>query len=88
VVSTKIFLGTDGYFSGKVPGPNASGLSRKHIVEGTKGSLKRLQLDYVDIIFAHRFDPFTPIEEVVRAFSWVVDKGYAFYWGTSEWDAD
>ena len=45
-------------------------------------------MDYVDVIFAHRYDDFTPIEEVCRAFSWVIEKGYALYWGTSEWTAD
>lgn len=49
------------------------------------GSLKRLQHDYVDIVFAHRPDPSVPMEEVVRAFNWVIDQGWAFYWGTSEW---
>lgn len=88
VVSTKIFLGTDGFFSGKIPSPNSYALSRKHIIEGTKASLKRLQLDYVDVIFAHRYDFDTPLEEVVRAFSWLIDQGLAFYWGTSEWTAD
>ena len=67
---------------------NQGGLSRKHIIEGTKSALKRLQLDYVDLIFAHRPDYDTPMEEVCRAFSWVIDQGMAFYWGTSEWDGD
>jgi len=79
VVSTKVFWG------GK--GVNDKGLSRKHIIEGTKESLKRLQLDYVDLIYAHRPDPETPIEETVRAFSYLVNNGLAFYWGTSEWSA-
>jgi voltage-dependent potassium channel beta subunit len=80
VLTTKIFWG---------PGKdvNAKGLSRKHIIEGTKASLKRLQADYVDVIFAHRPDPATPIEETVRAFNYLIDHGYAFYWGTSEWTA-
>ncbi|KAL3443307.1 NADP-dependent oxidoreductase domain-containing protein [Aspergillus insuetus] len=67
---------------------NNHGLSRKHIIEGTQASLKRLQLDYVDIIYAHRPDRLTPMEETVRAFNFVIDKGWAFYWGTSEWSAD
>ncbi|KAF5863360.1 hypothetical protein ETB97_010240 [Aspergillus alliaceus] len=67
---------------------NNHGLSRKHIVEGTRASLRRLQLDYVDIIYAHRPDRLTPMEETVRAFNFVIDKGWAFYWGTSEWSAD
>lgn len=80
VVTTKLFFGT-------VPGPNARGLSRKHIVEGLSASLARLGLDYVDIVYAHRPDPVVPIEETVRAFNHVLDKGQAFYWGTSEWSA-
>ncbi|XP_059292462.1 probable voltage-gated potassium channel subunit beta [Lycium ferocissimum] len=79
VVSTKIFWG--GY------GPNDKGLSRKHIIEGTKGSLKRLEMDYVDLIYCHRPDVCTPIEETVRAMNYVIDNGWAFYWGTSEWSA-
>ena len=50
-------------------------------------SLNRLRLDYVDIVYAHRPDPNVTIEEVVRAFNWVIEKGWAFYWGTSEWPA-
>ncbi|CBF78365.1 hypothetical protein AN8597.2 [Aspergillus nidulans FGSC A4] len=67
---------------------NNHGLSRKHIIEGTKASLERLQLEYVDIIYAHRPDRLTPMEETVRAFNFVIEKGWAFYWGTSEWSAD
>ena len=52
-----------------------------------RASVKRLNLDYVDIVYAHRPDTTTPIEEVVRAFNWVIDQGLAFYWGTSEWTA-
>ncbi len=79
VISTKIFWGGDG--------PNDKGLSRKHILEGTEAALKRLQLDYVDLIFAHRPDINTPIEETVRAFNHVINQGKALYWGTSEWSA-
>ncbi|KAF4761269.1 hypothetical protein N7455_001846 [Penicillium solitum] len=67
---------------------NNHGLSRKHIVEGAQASLERLQLEYVDIIYAHRPDRLTPMEETVRAFNHVIEKGWAFYWGTSEWSAD
>jgi len=81
LVSTKIFFGT------KIPGQNTTGLSRKHIIEGTNASLKRLQLDYVDLIFCHRPDSNTPIEETVRAMNYIIDSGKAFYWGTSEWSA-
>jgi voltage-dependent potassium channel beta subunit len=80
VISTKVFWG------GK--GPNDIGLSRKHIIEGVQASLKRLQLDYVDIVFCHRADLNTPMEETVRAMNWVIEKGWAFYWGTSEWSAE
>ncbi|ETI57201.1 hypothetical protein F442_00458 [Phytophthora nicotianae P10297] len=84
VVTTKIYFGSKGYFEGN---PNDQGLSRKHIVEGTKASLKRLQLDYVDVIFCHRSEPYTPIEEAVRAMNYVIQQGWAFYWGTSQWSA-
>lgn len=67
---------------------NNTGLSRKHIVEGVDASLKRLGLDYVDLIYAHRADRSTPMEEVVRAFNHIINTGKAFYWGTSEWRAD
>ncbi len=79
VISTKIFWGGDG--------PNDSGLSRKHIMEGTNASLTRLQMDYVDLIFCHRPDIRTPIEETVWAMNQVINQGKAFYWGTSEWNA-
>ena len=69
------------------PGINDGGLSRKHIVEGVKASLKRLKMDYVDVILAHRPDFDTPMEETVRAMNWVIQNGLAFYWGTSEWSA-
>jgi voltage-dependent potassium channel beta subunit len=79
LISTKIFWGGDG--------PNDQGLSYKHIIEGTNNALKRLQLEYVDLLFAHRPDPETPIEETVFAFNQVIREGKAFYWGTSEWSA-
>ena len=68
-------------------GVNDGGLSRKHIIEGIKASLKRLQTDYVDVVFCHRPDNDTPMEETVRAMNWIIQKGFAFYWGTSEWSA-
>ncbi len=79
VLSTKLFWGGEGV--------NDMGLSRKHIVEGCRASLARMQLDYVDLIFCHRPDKRTPIEETVRAMNFVLDQGWAFYWGTSEWSA-
>jgi len=79
VISTKIFWGGEG--------PNDRGLSRKHVVEGTEAALARLQLDYVDLIFCHRADLHTPVEETVRAMNQVISEGKALYWGTSEWPA-
>jgi voltage-dependent potassium channel beta subunit len=66
---------------------NDRGLSRKHVLESIDRSLDRLQTDYVDLFFAHRYDPETPMEEIVEAFSDVVRNGQALYWGTSEWTA-
>jgi voltage-dependent potassium channel beta subunit len=80
VVSTKIFWGGRG--------PNDRGLSRKHVIEGAEAALARLRLDYVDLVFCHRPDPDTPIEETVRAMNFLIDRGKAFYWGTSEWSAE
>jgi len=80
VISTKLFWG------GRHP--NQTGLSRKHIIQGARASLARLQMDYVDLIFCHRPDIYTPIEETVRAMNFLIDQGLAFYWGTSEWSAD
>ncbi|KAJ7474883.1 NADP-dependent oxidoreductase domain-containing protein [Mycena latifolia] len=80
VISTKIFWGPR-------DGPNDKGLSRKHIIEGAQECLERLQMTYVDVIFAHRCDITVPMEEIVRAFNYVIEKGWAFYWGTSEWTA-
>lgn len=80
VLSTKIFWGGEG--------PNDQGLSYKHIIEGTNASLNRMQTDYVDLIFCHRPDKFTPIEETVRAMNQVINEGKVFYWGTSEWSAE
>ncbi len=79
VISTKIFWGGEG--------PNDRGLSMKHIMEGMNASLKRLQMDYVDLVFCHRPDLYTPIEETVWAMNLLIQQGKAFYWGTSEWSA-
>lgn len=66
---------------------NDRGLSRKHIMESIKGSLNRLGTDYLDIYFCHRFDRYTPLEEVVRAMSDLIKQGVVHYWGTSVWPA-
>lgn len=62
-------------------------MSRKHIIEGLQNSLKRLQLDYVDVVFSHRPDYEVSLEETCAAMHYVIEKGLAFYWGTSEWTA-
>lgn len=80
IVSTKIFWGGEG--------PNDKGLSYKHIFEGANAALKRLQVDYVDLIFAHRPDYHTPVEETVWAMNQIIREGKALYWGTSEWTAE
>ncbi|PGH00050.1 hypothetical protein AJ79_08321 [Helicocarpus griseus UAMH5409] len=85
VISTKVVNFGAAFGEVKI---NNYGLSRKHIIEGTLASLKRLDLDYVDIIYAHRPDRLTPMEETVRAFNYLIDKGLTFYWGTSMWSAD
>jgi aryl-alcohol dehydrogenase-like predicted oxidoreductase len=69
-------------------GKNDTGLSRKHIIEGINGSLRRLGTDYVDLYQAHRYDTFTPLEETMQAFADVVRSGKALYIGVSEWTAD
>jgi aryl-alcohol dehydrogenase-like predicted oxidoreductase len=69
-------------------GKNDTGLSRKHILEGINGSLRRLQMDYVDLYQAHRYDSFTPLEETMQAFADVVRAGKALYIGISEWTAE
>ena len=80
VVSTKLFWGGDG--------PNDTGLFRKHLIEGAKNSLRRLGLEYVDILICHRPDPHTPIEETVRAMDHLIRQGHVLYWGTSEWTVE
>lgn len=79
VVSSKVFWGGHG--------ANDLGLSRKHIYEACRNSLRRLQLDYLDLFFCHRPDPNTPIEETVRAMDDLIHQGRILYWGTSEWSA-
>ncbi|KAM9311120.1 voltage-gated potassium channel subunit beta-3 [Gastrophryne carolinensis] len=79
VITTKIYWGGQA--------ETERGLSRKHIIEGLRGSLERLQLEYVDIVFANRMDPNSPMEEIVRAMTFVINQGMAMYWGTSRWSA-
>jgi voltage-dependent potassium channel beta subunit len=81
LVSTKLFWGRYDNVNEK------DTLNRKYLTEAIDGSLKRLDLDHVDILFCHRPDPETPIEETVYAMHNIVEAGKAIYWGTSEWSA-
>ncbi|HWJ63493.1 MAG TPA: aldo/keto reductase [Acidimicrobiales bacterium] len=83
VISTKIYWGIHG---NTVNMQNT--LNRKYLMQAIDGSLERLGLDFVDLLFCHRPDPNTPIEETVWAMSDIVSSGKALYWGTSEWSAD
>jgi voltage-dependent potassium channel beta subunit len=82
VVSTKLFWGLH-----QVPNMQNT-LNRKYLLQAIEGSLDRLDLDFVDLLYCHRADPNTPIEETVWAMSDIVASGQATYWGTSEWTAD
>mgnify|MGYP006110760137 CR=1 FL=1 len=82
VISTKLYWGIHS-------GPNMSNtLNRKYLMQGIDGSLGRLGLDFVDLLYCHRSDPDTPIEETVFAMHDIITSGKALYWGTSEWTAD
>ena len=81
LVSTKLFWGLH-------DSPNERNtLNRKYLLESIDGSLRRLDVDYVDLLFCHRADPTTPIEETVWAMHNIIERGKALYWGTSEWEA-
>lgn len=79
VLSSKVFYPTSS-------DPNGRGLSRKHIVEALNASLQRMGTDYLDLYFCHRFDPDTPIDEIVRTMDVLTHQGKILYWGTSEWE--
>jgi voltage-dependent potassium channel beta subunit len=82
VISTKFFWGLTG-------GPNERNtLNRKYLLGAIDGSLERLGLSFVDLVFCHRADPDTPLEETVWAMHDIIERGKAHYWGTSEWSAD
>src|SRR5690554_4333889 len=68
-------------------GPNDRGLSRKHVIEQVNASLKRMELDYLDIFYCHRYDPDTPVEETLRAIDDLIRQGKILYAGVSEWSA-
>ena len=82
----KLVISTKLWNYGK--GPNDRMFSRKRIIEAVNNCLKRLDLDYVDVLIISRFDLNTPVEEVVRAVNYLIEKGKVFYWGTSQWSAD
>ena len=83
VLTTKVFWG----IHGDVPNMKTT-LNRKYLMESVDGSLDRFQQDFVDVLYCHRSDPETPIEETVWAMSDIISSGRALYWGTSEWKAD
>lgn len=82
LISTKFYWGITDDVNGK------NTLNRKYLLSAITGSLQRLQLDHVDLVYCHRPDPATPIEETVWAMHDMIQRGYALYWGTSEWSAD
>jgi aryl-alcohol dehydrogenase-like predicted oxidoreductase len=81
VIATKVFFPI---FSG----PNGGGLSKKHIIESVEQSLRRLNLEYIDVLQMHRFDPNTPIEETLEALTLLQNQGKILYWATSQWSLD
>jgi voltage-dependent potassium channel beta subunit len=82
VVSSKFFWGIQG-------GVNMRNtLNRKYLLQAIDGSLERFGLDFLDLVFCHRHDPETPVEETVWAMHDIIDRGKAHYWGTSEWPAE
>ena len=81
VLSSKFFWGIDDSVN------THNTLNRKYLLHAIEGSLRRLRVDFLDLIFCHRPDPETPIEETVRAMHDIIDSGRALYWGTSEWSA-
>lgn len=82
LISTKFFWGIQNDPNGQ------NTLNRKYLMDAITGSLKRLDLDYVDLVYCHRPDPNTPLEETVWAMHNMIERGYALYWGTSEWSAE
>jgi voltage-dependent potassium channel beta subunit len=82
VVSTKFYWGM------RTCANDNNTLNRKYLLDAIDGSLRRLQLDHVDLVYCHRADPTTPIEETVWAMHDIIARGKALYWGTSEWSAD
>ncbi len=82
VLSTKLFWGIHNNVNMR------NTLNRKYLMQAIDGSLERFGLEFVDLVYCHRADPETPVEETVRALSDIIDSGKALYWGTSEWSAE
>ena len=82
LVSTKMYWGLHDGIN------ETNTLNRKYLLEGIDGSLRRLGLDYVDLVYCHRDDPATPVGEIAWAMHNIIERGKALYWGTSEWEAD
>jgi voltage-dependent potassium channel beta subunit len=83
------YLVSSKFFWGLHDGPNSRNtLNRKYLLESVEASLERFGLDHLDLVYCHRADPETPMEETARAMHDVIDRGWALYWGTSEWTAD
>ena len=80
IISSKVIWG-----SVSDPKPTQRGLHRKHVFEACHDALRRLQLDYLDLYFCHRYDPNVPMEEIVRTMTDLIHQGKVLYWGTSEW---
>ena len=88
IVSTKFYWGLEGPDAGAVTINRKNTLNRKYLMQAIDGSLQRLGLDFIDLVYCHRPDANTPIEETVHAMSDMITQGKALYWGTSEWSAD
>jgi voltage-dependent potassium channel beta subunit len=83
------YVVTSKFYWGINEGPNTRlTLNRKYLLEAIPAALERFELEHLDVVYAHRSDPQTPIAETVRAFSDAIDRGWAHYWGTSEWSAE
>jgi voltage-dependent potassium channel beta subunit len=88
IVSTKFFWGLSPSETESLGINRKNTLNRKYLMQAIDGSLTRMDLDFIDLIYCHRPDAQTPIEETVRAMSDIITLGKALYWGTSEWSAD
>ena len=88
IVSTKFYWGLAETDAKSVTVNRKNTLNRKYLMQAIDGSLKRMGLDFIDLVYCHRPDALTPIEETVHAMSDMITQGKALYWGTSEWSAD